>query len=100
MKIPAIAITVLMLAACSTNPPARYTKDNAGREEFYEMVYQCKTRTVHTVTSEIRDAYGNVTPEKRAVDCDKFNACMATKGFRKLPNGDFAVRDEDIACKQ
>jgi hypothetical protein len=41
-----------------------------------------------------------VTPAKKAVDCDIFNACMAAKGFKKLPNGDFAVKDEDIDCKQ
>ena len=65
------------------------------------MVYRCKQRTVHIVTSEIRDAYGNVTPEKKAVNCDKFNACMTAKGFIKSANGGFAVKnDEDIDCRQ
>ena len=100
MKSYITVLIVLLLAACSSNPPARYQKDNAGRDEFNEIVYRCKLKTIQTLSSEIRDAYGNVTPEKRAVDCDRFNTCMASKGFKKSADGEFSVRDDkDISCQ-
>lgn len=100
MKSYIAVLIVLLLAACSSNPPARYQKDNAGRDEFDEIAYRCKLKTIQTLSSEIRDQYGNVTPEKKAVDCDAFNTCMASKGFKKSVDGGFSVgQDEEIRCK-
>ena len=101
MKIIVTMVIVLMLSACASNPPARYMKSDAGREEFDEMVFQCKKRTVSSLSSETRDAYGNVTPALRAVNCERFNSCLASKGFVKSPKGDFVVRhDDEVKCTQ
>jgi hypothetical protein len=76
-------------------------KKDAGEEEFAEMYYQCKKKTLHIVSSQIRDVYGNVTPEVDAVNCTKFNACLASKGFIKSPNGGFVVtNDKEVDCKE
>lgn len=91
----------LLMTACATNPPARYLKKGANEEEFTDMAYQCKKKTLHVVSSEIRDAYGNVTPEVSAVNCTKFNACLASKGFVKSANGSFVVtNDKEMECKE
>ena len=102
MKSVLLVFMVLSLTACATtNPPSRYIKNNASDEEFAEVSYQCKKKTIRVVTNEIRDAYGNVTPELDLVNCSKFNACMASKGFIKSPTGFFVIsNDKTIDCKE
>ena len=91
----------LLLTACATNPPVRYHKNGANEEEFLDVAYQCKKKTAYEASGEIRDAYGNVTPAVVKVNCKKFNACLASKGFTKSPDGSFLVtNDKEIDCKE
>lgn len=100
---PCIALLMAMLlVACSSNPPARYAKDGATRDEFDEVVYRCVKKTVKGERGTITDRYGNVTQTTGNVNCDQFNACMASSGFKKSPNGAFQVKDfkDEVSCKQ
>ena len=101
MKNYLVAFIVVLLAACATKPPAQYAKDGASRDEFDEVVYRCLQKTVVGERGTIKNAYGVVRATTGSVNCDKFNACLASKGFKKSAKGTFVVKDfEEIDCKQ
>jgi hypothetical protein len=101
MKLCIAVPIALLLVACSTNP-ARYAKENASRDEFEESVYRCLQKENSAGSSEIRNAYGKVSlASTGTVNCERFNSCMASKGFKKSVNGEFLVRNyEEYDCKQ
>jgi len=101
MKTFMMVCFALLLTACATNPPARYMKKNSGDDEFADVTYQCKGKTLRAVTGAVKSSYGDVSTEVDAVDCAKFNACLASKGFIKSKNGRFVVKnDKEIDCKE
>jgi hypothetical protein len=101
MKLCVAVPIALLLAACSTSP-ARYGKENASQDEFEESVYRCLQNENSSGSSAIRNAYGKVSlATTGTVNCDGFNSCMASKGFKKSVNGEFLVRNyEEYDCKQ
>lgn len=101
MKAWLILLLVCLITACAGNPAARYAKSGATQGEFDEAVYRCKLKSISEGSNRIRDAYGKVTILPNEVNCDKFNACMSQKGFKKSAKGDFsASNDDEVTCKQ
>jgi len=101
MKSYMVVFIIVLLTACSTNPPARYAKDHASQDEFGESVYRCLKKTTVSESSTIKNAYGTLGVVKGSVNCDRFNSCMASNGFKKSAHGEFVVKDfDEINCKQ
>lgn len=100
MKITPILLVALLLTACASNPPARYMKKNASEDEFADVAYQCQMKTSRAISGAVKSAYGDISSGVDAVDCNKFHACMASKGFIKSSNGRFALNGKEIDCKE
>lgn len=101
MKSSMAIFILVFLAACATKQPAHYAKDNASQGEFEEISYRCFKKTTTGGPSELRTAHGKVGEVKGSVNCDKFNACMASSGFVKSAKGEFVVKDfAEVDCKQ
>jgi hypothetical protein len=101
MKLIYISLVAIMLAGCLSNPRLRYAHPDAGYEQFADVSYQCERANNRVIANAVVNAYGEVSSEKRAVDCDKFNACMAKKGFTRAPKGEFVLRkDVKLNCTE
>lgn len=101
MKLIYISLSAIMLAGCLSNQRLRYTHPDAGYEQFADVSYQCERAHSRITSKAVVNNYGEVSPEERTIDCNKFNACMAKKGFTKTPDGNFALgKDVKLNCSE
>ncbi|MCE9632875.1 MAG: hypothetical protein K8Q92_01685 [Methylophilales bacterium] len=102
MKSIYLLLVAALLAGCAHNSPRlRYSNPGAGYQEFADVSYQCERANSRIVAVAVVTTAGEISPEERAVDCVKFDACMKRKGFIKSSDGIFKLgKDVKMDCAE
>ncbi|MFM9913265.1 MAG: hypothetical protein ACKVN9_07015 [Methylophilaceae bacterium] len=100
MKLIYLLLVAALLAACAQNSPRlRYSNPGAGYGEFADVSYQCERANSRIVAVAVVTNAGEISPEVKAVDCVKFDACMKKKGFTRSSDGIFKLgKDVKMDC--
>ena len=86
---------LLLLSGCA---PSIYSgPSGASFGDFAEARHACYTSLTKEASGYI-DTYGGSYNEK--VSCGAFTSCLASKGFRKNPNGRFSAEGISISCSR
>ncbi len=102
MKPIYLLLAAVLLAGCAHNSPRlRYSNPGAGYGEFADVSYQCERANSRIVAVAVVTTAGEISPEERAVDCEKFDACMKKKGFIRSSDGIFKLgKDVKMDCTE
>ncbi len=100
-RIAVLGVLTVTLAACVTTPEAEvFLYDGPGPfQHFADAQYQCaRETTVVEVEGFVVDGDGFVRSEETR-SCSLFVACMASRGYTRVPQGEFDPSSLGIRCQ-
>ena len=91
-----IALALLLLAGCATEPPMPREKQGATEGEFMQARDACMTQATTSYKDAVMSAYPAASGAQQAISCPMYDACMTGRGFNRVANGRFYA---PILCK-
>ena len=98
LKLSLSLLSILSLAGCIHGGTYRFTGPGSF-QDFATVRYQCLQETKTRTSGAFVNQYGGAASSDVTPSCTAFDACLASKGYYRNPNGTFDASSIPITCR-
>lgn len=98
-KFSLLFVLVVFTSCMATTYGGTYNYRGPGNfQDFAAARYECSSGSRGQSASGYLDAYGGTYRNRPTVSCGMLDACMASKGYTRDPNGSFDASSMRVPC--